>query len=82
MKSVTVVTPCFNEVDNVVELYTRIKTAFQAIPHVKYEHLFIDNASRDGTVGRLRELAAADPRVKVIVNARTSATYAPRCTGY
>ncbi len=36
----------------------------------RYEHLFIDNASTDGTVKILRRLAAADPNVKVIVNTR------------
>ena len=40
------------------------------LPDYDYEHLFIDNASTDGTVAILRELAAADKRVKVIVNTR------------
>ena len=40
------------------------------LPGYDYEHLFIDNASTDGTVAILRELAAADKRVKVIVNTR------------
>ena len=40
------------------------------MPDYDYEHLFIDNASTDGTVAILRELAAADKRVKVIVNTR------------
>jgi len=40
------------------------------VPGCDYEHLFIDNASKDGTVEILRELAAADHRVKVIVNTR------------
>lgn len=70
MKYVTVVTPCFNEAENVVELYTRVKLAFQLAAHVEYEHLFIDNASQDGTIERLREIAAVDERVKVIINAR------------
>ena len=35
-----------------------------------YEHLFIDNCSKDGTPAALKELAAADPRGKVIFNAR------------
>ncbi len=35
-----------------------------------YEHIFIDNASTDGTVDILREICAQDPRVKVIVNTR------------
>src|SRR6202789_1788482 len=35
-----------------------------------YENIFIDNSSLDETVPILRRLAAADPNVKVIVNAR------------
>jgi glycosyltransferase involved in cell wall biosynthesis len=42
----------------------------QTLPGYDYEHLFIDNASTDRTVPILRELAAADKRVKVIVNTR------------
>jgi glycosyltransferase involved in cell wall biosynthesis len=40
------------------------------LPAYDYDHLFIDNASKDGTVAILRELAASDRRVKVIVNTR------------
>lgn len=67
---ISVVTPCYNEEANVRELYQRIKAVFDALPAYRYEHIFIDNASRDGTVAVLRELAAADVNVKVIVNAR------------
>src|SRR5665811_1428235 len=42
----------------------------QTLPGYDYEHLFIDNASQDKSVEILRELAAADRRVKVIVNTR------------
>ena len=69
-KLISVVTPCYNEEANVRELYERIKAVFAGLPAYRYEHIFIDNASRDGTVAVLRELAAADPNVKVIVNAR------------
>jgi len=40
------------------------------LPGHDYEHIFIDNASKDRTVAILRELAKEDKRVKVIVNAR------------
>jgi len=40
------------------------------LPEYRFEHLFIDNASTDGTVAVLRAMAADDPTVKVIVNAR------------
>src|SRR5689334_17323414 len=66
----TVLTPCFNEEGNVREVYEQVKAAVATIPNLEYEHLYIDNASTDGTVEILRELAADDPRVKVIVNTR------------
>jgi glycosyltransferase involved in cell wall biosynthesis len=40
------------------------------VPAYNYEHIYIDNASTDGTVPILRRLAAADDRVRVILNAR------------
>jgi glycosyltransferase involved in cell wall biosynthesis len=67
---ITVVTPCFNEEGNVEILYEAVKAVFAGLPAYSYEHLFIDNASTDGTVGILRRLAAADPAVHVIVNVR------------
>ncbi len=71
MKTISVVTPCYNEEENVRPLYERIKSAFETLGNeYQYEHIYIDNASRDRTLDVLRELAAADPRVKVIVNAR------------
>ena len=70
MPLLTVLTPCFNEEGNVREVYERVKAAMQTVPGCEYEHLFIDNASTDATVQILRELAAADKRVKVIVNTR------------
>ncbi len=69
-KHICVVTPCYNEVDNVRELHQAIQAVFEGLPQYSYTHLYIDNASKDGTVAILRELAASDPRVKVILNAR------------
>jgi polyisoprenyl-phosphate glycosyltransferase len=70
MTLVTVLTPCFNEEDNVREVYERVRAVFLGLPGYEREHLFIDNASTDATVQILRELAAEDPAVKVIVNTR------------
>ena len=36
----------------------------------RFEHIYVDNGSTDGTVAEVKKLAAADPRVKLIVNAR------------
>ena len=69
-KLLSIVTPCFNEEDNVDQLYARVKSAIAGLPQYDFEFIFIDNHSQDGTVARLRELAAKDQTVKVIVNAR------------
>ena len=66
----TIVTPCFDEEANVRELYGQVRDAMATVLDIEYEHLFIDNASRDATVSILRGLAAEDKRVKVIVNTR------------
>lgn len=68
-KMISIVTPCYNEEENIDELYQRIAAVMATLPY-DYEHICIDNASTDGTVKRIKELAAEDKRVKLIVNAR------------
>jgi len=70
MKTITILTPCFNEEANVQEIYERVRAEMAKIGGYRYEHLFIDNASRDRTVPILKRIAAADTNVKIIVNAR------------
>ena len=70
MKLISVVSPCYNEEGNVEALTTRVREIFAHLPQYRYEHIIIDNHSTDGTVEALRTIAAHDPHVKVIVNAR------------
>ena len=70
MKRISIVTPCFNEEGNVEDLHTQIIQVMSELPGYEFEHIYIDNASTDGTVPILRRLAATDSRVKVILNAR------------
>lgn len=71
MPFVSVVTPCFEEEANVRLLYERIRQVFATyFPDYTYEHIYIDNASKDRTVPLIKELCAEDTRVKLIVNAR------------
>lgn len=74
MKLISVVTPCFNEEENVEALYEEVKRVFAGLPGYAYEHIFIDNASRDRTVERLKAIAQRDHNVKIIVNARNFGT--------
>jgi glycosyltransferase involved in cell wall biosynthesis len=69
-KLLSIVTGCYNEQDNVEELHRQIVAVMESLPQYDWEHIYIDNASKDGTQEILRRLAAADPRVKVILNNR------------
>ena len=70
MKTISIITPCYNEEENVEELYTRARAAMLKVGRYAYEHIFIDNSSKDNTVAVLKRIAARDRNVKVIVNAR------------
>lgn len=70
MKLLSIVTPCYNEEANVEELYRQVKEICSSLVGYTYEHIFIDNASKDETVSLLKTLASQDPNVKVIVNSR------------
>jgi polyisoprenyl-phosphate glycosyltransferase len=69
-KTLTIMTPCYNEEGNVRDVYLQVRAAVAAAGNYKYEHLFIDNASTDNTLNELKALAAQDRNVKVIRNTR------------
>ncbi len=69
-KLISVVTACYNEHENIMDVYMRVRDVMSSLPQYDYEHIFIDNASTDGTVDILRKIADGDPNVRVIVNAR------------
>jgi glycosyltransferase involved in cell wall biosynthesis len=68
-KLISIVTPCFNEEENVNELYERVSRVM-SVENYDYELLFIDNASIDQTINRVKQIAKEDNRVKLIVNCR------------
>jgi glycosyltransferase involved in cell wall biosynthesis len=71
MKKISIVTPCYNEEENVLPLSEAVRKLFaEKLPQYTYEHIFIDNASTDGTVNVLKAIAAQDRKVKIIVNTR------------
>lgn len=70
MKKISIVTPCYNEEENISILYKEVKRQFSNLPQYEYEHIFIDNSSTDNTVGVLKEFAKTDKNLKIIVNSR------------
>lgn len=66
----SIVTPCYNEEENISELYARICSAISRFDQYDFEIIAIDNASTDNTVSLLKGLALKDKRLKIIVNTR------------
>lgn len=70
MKKITIVTPCYNEKDNIEELIRRVKQSISEIEGYVFNILIIDNKSTDGTREILRQIAKDDKSIKVILNTR------------
>lgn len=70
MKHLTIVSGCYNEAANLPEFLRRIWAVTAGFPNYQWNVLLIDNASTDDSEKILREAAAAEPRLKVIFNAR------------
>jgi glycosyltransferase involved in cell wall biosynthesis len=69
-KTISIVTGCYNEEENVLNLYNQVRQVMVGIGKYEYEHIFIDNSSKDNTVAILKSIAAQDRNVKIIVNSR------------
>jgi glycosyltransferase involved in cell wall biosynthesis len=69
-KTISIMTPCYNEELNVLNLYNQVREVMVGIGKYEYEHIFIDNSSEDNTVAILKAIAAEDRNVKIIVNSR------------
>ncbi len=69
-KTISIITPCYNEEGNVLNVYDQVREVMVGIGKYQYEHIFIDNSSKDNTVAILKVIAAEDKNVKVIVNSR------------
>ena len=69
MTKISIVTPTFNEEENVQKLCSDIKVEMEKL-NINYEHIIIDNCSTDKTIENLKEICAKDKNVKVIINAR------------
>lgn len=69
-KIISIISPTFNECENIEELYLRVSTVMDTYSNYEFEYVIIDNASTDGTDLILKEIAEKDPRIKVIINTR------------
>ena len=66
---ISIVTPTYNEIENIEKLYLEIKKEFIKL-NCDYEHIIIDNDSDDGTITKIKELALKDKNLKIIINSK------------
>ena len=69
MKKISIVSPCYNEEENLPELHRRIVEVMARHPEYDYEIILADNASTDGSRPLIRRMCAEDRRLKAIFNA-------------
>lgn len=62
----SVIVPCFNEEQVITHTYRRLKAVLESNHYPRYELLFINDGSRDGTLGLLRDFAETDPHVRIL----------------
>lgn len=64
---VSIVVPVYNEVDAIPALLERLKTVTAGVPgDYKYEFVFIDDGSTDGSLNVALNLTKSEPRLKVV----------------
>ena len=68
-KKISIVTPTFNEEDNILRLCDEISKEMKNYSY-DYEHIIIDNSSTDKTISIVKKIAEKDKNVKVILNSR------------
>lgn len=69
MKKISILIPCYNEVEN-VELMSKtvINVLEEALSQYDYEIIFIDNCSQDGTRDELEKICSKNKKIKAIFN--------------
>jgi glycosyltransferase involved in cell wall biosynthesis len=67
MSFISIITPTFNEVENIERLSLQIKQICDS-NKINYEQIIIDNNSEDGTVDVIKKLTSQHKNIKAILN--------------
>lgn len=68
MELLSAIVPCFNEEENIADFYQEFLKVVPTFKeqNVDYELVFVDDGSKDNTVGEIKKLAEADERVHMV----------------
>ena len=64
-KTINILLCTYNEEGNIDELYNRLSKIVAKIPKYNFEYLFVDNASSDGTVKKIKQIAKKNKKKKI-----------------
>ncbi len=65
----SIIAPIFNEIENIPELYRRVKEVMDSCGET-WELILVDDGSTDGSTEKIRQLAAQDKTVRPVIFAR------------
>jgi glycosyltransferase involved in cell wall biosynthesis len=65
----SIIAPIYNEIDNIAELYRRVKEVMDSSKE-SWEFILVDDGSTDGSTEKIRELAQKDKTVRPVIFAR------------
>lgn len=65
----SIIAPIYNEIENLPELYRRIKEVLDSLGE-PWELILVDDGSTDGSTEKIRQLAIADKTVRPVIFAR------------
>lgn len=66
MKQVSILIPCYNEEQSLPVLYSELKKVMDEERGYNWEVLFVDDGSKDNTVGIIKGLMASDSRINYV----------------
>jgi glycosyltransferase involved in cell wall biosynthesis len=65
-EKLSIIIPCHNEADNIEYIHTEVVKATEGPGALKFEMIFVDDGSADGTFARIKEISSRDGRVRGI----------------
>ena len=81
-KTITLIVPCYNEQEALPIFYRAAAEVAEGLPQYRFDFLLVNDGSRDGTLGVMKSLAAADSRVRYLSFSRNYGKEAAMFAGF